>query len=709
MPLDTFPNLSALIGAQTLSDRLDLEAAKTDATRLIKQLWPRLNKVEQQHLTYLGRSVSAGRLPAKRYYETLNELIRFHAVSLKPYPKLRHYLSYLEVSAKMDRSAIWDELAAAQKAIRETLLTTDSQRALGRLMDRVELISDMIHTRLTPSRLRAYHKERPAFTVEELMADLRLVVPGAEPLTKPDLEVLLGALPTQERFYELAHARDTILAENTLKKLAERPVPVTALITGGFHTPGLARYFKDRNIAYAVILPAAKEEFDESLYKARLFGESPSIADLLQHLNQQALNPIQSTNSPGLAAQEVQTVRIQDRSLDLSKGAADYLRAIIAKGRLLEQKGRAHLDAFIAAVNQSILSRPALASLMQHGVQLTQIAAGLAIILQSDQTLLANLGTGGAVMGGVMFSSGSEAHPSPTQLTTFCSALVGQLEPFQRFGLSQNPDLAAFLNSGGSVLKPSYYDYWSAEGKPPLPPRSSAHDVFRAVVHSRAFRSNPDLVFYRERLIYSRSALQQRITQLNELIRNKATVNNVIAAIESRLPQPLDDEKRQSMTAAIGQILREEFPEDIESFLESAWPLSSEDRDDRWEVAWGFALGIPLPDALAWVLYSRSGWDWIEAGSHYENDMPQLRYMNLGHRTEPKYKIFTEEGLEWVEQLDALAAPVYEQFFQGWQIKQWKKRSTCSLRITRIHLPQALPETTSPVITGREMGVYIPV
>jgi hypothetical protein len=51
------------------------------------------------------------------------------------------------------------------------------------------------------------------------------------------------------------------------------------VITGGFHTSGLSRLFKEHGYSYAVVTPAISHKADPAIYYSVLRGESGEFED----------------------------------------------------------------------------------------------------------------------------------------------------------------------------------------------------------------------------------------------------------------------------------------------------------------------------------------------------------------------------------------------------------------------------------------------
>jgi len=88
------------------------------------------------------------------------------------------------------------------------------------------------------------------------------------------LEILDQDLPRVERFYEAALERDQVLVERAVEKTAQMNAPISAIVTGGFHTPGIEKFLRDHNVSYIVVAPRISKAIDQkkesALYDAKV-------------------------------------------------------------------------------------------------------------------------------------------------------------------------------------------------------------------------------------------------------------------------------------------------------------------------------------------------------------------------------------------------------------------------------------------------------
>jgi len=97
----------------------------------------------------------------------------------------------------------------------------------------------------------------------------------------PNVKAIDELLPTLENFYIMAKKREVALINNTLNKMDQDGVKISALITGGYHTEGIMKLLKDKGISYVVISPRITKLDTESPYLKILSGEEVPFEEIL--------------------------------------------------------------------------------------------------------------------------------------------------------------------------------------------------------------------------------------------------------------------------------------------------------------------------------------------------------------------------------------------------------------------------------------------
>jgi hypothetical protein len=196
------------------------------------------------------------RLSADYKYERLSfeELLaggKIPEEKLSHYPEALKLRELLSLQKNLSHRKFFAELEEAIRRIKAALYASDTEKNADALYDRFQTAKQIIALKATPSDLKNY-----ASFAAEIAAEI-------------DSAGLKEALDLALDFYRTVGERD----EAFFKKITEDPrfTGNLALVTGGFHTEGLAERFEKAGISYMVITPEIGKGLPkEDLYAKRM-------------------------------------------------------------------------------------------------------------------------------------------------------------------------------------------------------------------------------------------------------------------------------------------------------------------------------------------------------------------------------------------------------------------------------------------------------
>ncbi len=205
------------------------------------------------------------RLGADYKYERLSfeELLASGKIpeeKLSHYPEALKLRELLSLQKNLSHRKFFAELEEAIRRIKAALYASETEKKADALYDRFQTAKQIITLKATPSDLKDWESSGPQVSAEIDSAGLR------------------EALDLALRFYRTVGERD----EAFFKKMTEdgRFAGNLAVVTGGFHTQGLAERFEKAGISYMVITPEIGKELPkEDLYAKRMSeNRTPSAA-----------------------------------------------------------------------------------------------------------------------------------------------------------------------------------------------------------------------------------------------------------------------------------------------------------------------------------------------------------------------------------------------------------------------------------------------
>lgn len=180
----------------------------------------------------------------------------------------------------------------------------------------IDLLERLLNQEVTLQEATFLVKRLP-----ELAQFLNKIIPSS-----PSVPELEETLKSAIDFYIVAFMRDKPMAENIIALNAKQAGKSTAVITGGFHTAGLAKAFQKAGIGYVVVTPHVTKlptEADRQLYERRLAGGHLTEAEFMADMH---LLP----TSPSASPQTQPTENVSDDAVAV-RANLKYLRHLATR------------------------------------------------------------------------------------------------------------------------------------------------------------------------------------------------------------------------------------------------------------------------------------------------------------------------------------------------------------------------------------------
>ncbi|MCM8781710.1 MAG: hypothetical protein NC828_01445, partial [Candidatus Omnitrophica bacterium] len=302
VPIERFPNLGLLYETIEIEKTLDFAKVEGERSAVISALEKTLSDKELDD--FLSKSVSFknSEITAVTYYVYLRQICRTKAVDFGKYPNLSRYTDYLIIYEKIDNANLLREIAALENVIKERLLVNQNQRILDKLSMNIHLIEKMFDISLSREDVERYKRNKNDFRAVAFIDFIKQNAKkyGISSEYNPNFVLLDKYLPDLENFYRIADTRDDAIVENTLKKMEEENLAVVAIITGGYHTEGIAERLRNRGISYVVIAPRITKPDPNNPYLTILSSEKiANTGTTSGSLEQLAINSALERNGIG--------------------------------------------------------------------------------------------------------------------------------------------------------------------------------------------------------------------------------------------------------------------------------------------------------------------------------------------------------------------------------------------------------------------------
>jgi hypothetical protein len=277
---DDYPAFSAFTRSAQLEKEIDFKQAETQRGAFIKQLASVLDQARVKELIAKTQDFKAQKLSSDEYYAYLKKEAS-GAIDLKQaYPQLDSYMAYIGLGSQIKPEALTQEIAALEIKIKESLFVNEDEKKLSAISDSLSILERFLKLDLTPQEYEGFVSHRDDHRAAPWIKFL------ADNSAKFDIAQNIAVagpiddnIDTFNDFYRIGLEREKFFIKNISDKLSLSGDRVAVVITGGFHTPGLSKLFKERGYSYAVVTPAISQKADPEVYYSVLRGERGEIED----------------------------------------------------------------------------------------------------------------------------------------------------------------------------------------------------------------------------------------------------------------------------------------------------------------------------------------------------------------------------------------------------------------------------------------------
>jgi hypothetical protein len=263
LPIGSKSSVASFLRLLELEKKIDAEEADKETRLFLSSIEAGSNAkafagVRRRFKAYLDKDLSR-----EDFYSWLEGESASLKIGRSRYPHLFLLLDRMKHLRNVSTD-IFREIEDLEAAIQTRLLADDEEKRFGDLYRCLEIYGKIFRFSLTQKEADFFFENRGRFRASEFREALRpLMARYHVDLALPvDLEALDRDLVRVERFYLLALERDRTLILNALSRMEQSGQKIAAVITGGFHTPGMEQFLKSRGIAYAVVQPRIRGKID---------------------------------------------------------------------------------------------------------------------------------------------------------------------------------------------------------------------------------------------------------------------------------------------------------------------------------------------------------------------------------------------------------------------------------------------------------------
>jgi len=280
LKIEDYPQFSAFLKSSRLEKELDFKEAERQRGIFIKDLATKMTEPEVKELIARSQEFKAQKISGAEYYAFLKDKAEGKIDLAQSYPQMAAYMIYTDSGSRIKPEALLKDIDRIKSGIKEALFSGDDDRQLSRISGALSTLERFLKLDLTPDDYENFiaHKEefRTASWMDFLSRNCRKYGITDDLAAS---EFIDGNIDKFNDFYRIGLEREKSFIKNIADKMSLSGDKVAVVITGGFHTSGLSRLFKEKGYSYAVVTPAITQKADPAIYYSVLRGENGEIED----------------------------------------------------------------------------------------------------------------------------------------------------------------------------------------------------------------------------------------------------------------------------------------------------------------------------------------------------------------------------------------------------------------------------------------------
>ncbi len=280
LKIEEYSHIDAFVKSAQLEKEIDFKEAEAQRSLFIKELAKTLTEPEVKELIARTQEYKAQKISNAEYYAFLKSKAEGRIDIKESFPQINSYMLYIELGNQVKPEILIKDITLVENKIKEALISNDGEKELCRISDSLDTLESFLKLDLTPGEYEDFISRKNDFKTSSWMDFL------AQACQKYGLTDNLQASASIDDnidkfndFYRIGLEREQSFMKNIADKMASSGDKVAVVITGGFHTSGMSKLFKDNGYSYAVVTPAITEKADPAIYYSVLRGDRGEIED----------------------------------------------------------------------------------------------------------------------------------------------------------------------------------------------------------------------------------------------------------------------------------------------------------------------------------------------------------------------------------------------------------------------------------------------
>ena len=273
-----YDNLFKLISVLIYEKKIDFSVVDKERAVLIDTVTKKLDKDGVTELVNKSLEFKVGKISSAEYYDYLKKLVSKYGISLvSDYPNLFNYIIYNSVYSRIENEQLFNDIKKYEEALKEKMFSNDDQRTLDRLFRHINILIGLVNIKLLNGDFDYYKANKDAFAYEVFAEFINKMTTryGFAYQVEPPSPAVTESMPKLEDFYAIAIKRDKALVDNTIQAMKTENAQISVLVTGGFHSEGIAKLLEAQGVSYMVVCPNITKDVETPYIKILMNQRTP--------------------------------------------------------------------------------------------------------------------------------------------------------------------------------------------------------------------------------------------------------------------------------------------------------------------------------------------------------------------------------------------------------------------------------------------------
>ena len=193
--------------------------------------------------------------------------------------------------AAIDMGALLKDIEQCSDDISRFLAKTAEELKLIELTQRINLIKKVFALQATKEEVQMFRGGNADYSLSSITTEIDDLADGPIVKTVSLQNIEKDVLSRIDNFYTFAEERDQVMVDNLLAKMERENQSVGVLVAGGYHSDGIKKILKSKNINYLSITPNINSIIEDVAYMDRMMGRIAPVDPILtSHLQVSRIN-----------------------------------------------------------------------------------------------------------------------------------------------------------------------------------------------------------------------------------------------------------------------------------------------------------------------------------------------------------------------------------------------------------------------------------